>query len=464
MTGTYSDMKKAFIVSFEQLPACMLGCYGHQWIETPNFDRLASLSILFDQHFANDLRTTQNSFPWWTGKTIPDVFEAGEQNSASFISHLKTKGVKSSLLVESDSQTGRNAVDRSQADFFEEFDQVETIVGKNGFKVSEEKTPVAQLMQAAIERLPEWMEDSHEQLIWIRSAGVPFSPLAPEFFSTLYLDEVLDQGDTEEENFDEVNLVGDHAEHSLSEEDEPSDYSEPDLDAEDWQELITVVAELFTNPEELSELDGHERQMARAIYAGYVTLLDQWFGRFLDRMLDYAETHSFLLIVTAAKGGNALLGPVRQAENWGLFEEMSHVPLFIYDSRNEQQGNRRQFLSQPADLPVSVSSWFGKPLEKDPSLGNNLLDVILDRMAFPEPIIYAASDQAIALRSTDFYYLRLAINRESFDSEETEMLSDNLTTQLYQKPMDRWDVYELHAQLPEVVAQFSSRLEQSKKR
>ncbi|HBL48284.1 MAG TPA: sulfatase, partial [Planctomycetaceae bacterium] len=85
-------MKKAFVVSFEELPACMLGCYGHQWIETPNFDRLAALSVLFDQHYANDLSATQNSFPCWTGETLPQAFQAASPNLQSFVSTLKNQG------------------------------------------------------------------------------------------------------------------------------------------------------------------------------------------------------------------------------------------------------------------------------------------------------------------------------------------------------------------------------------
>jgi len=464
--GTSDSMKKAFVISFEQLPACMLGCYGHQWIETPNLDRLASLSVLFDQHFANDLCMTQNSFPWWTGQTIPQAFEAAEQSPDSLISHLKKQGIQSTLLLESDSEAGRNSRDRSQETFFEEFDHVETVAGRNGFKVSEEKTPVAQLMQAAIERLPEWMGNSQDQLIWIRSEGVPLEPLAPEFFSTLYLDEVLDQEETEDEDSDEAEFTDEpdvlDAELDLSEADERDDHLESDLDAEDWQELIAVVAELFTSPEEWSELDDHERQMARVVYAGYVTLLDQWFGRLLDRILEYAETQPILLIVTAGQGGNELLGPVRQVENWGLFEEISHVPLFIFDSENEQQGNRRQFLSQPADIPVSLAHWLGTPLETVSHSGNNLLAVIRDQSPFPEPVIYAASDQAIALRTAEFYYLQVR-NRptslDSPDSEEVVTRNERSEQQLYQKPTDRWDVYEQHTQLPEIVAELAAQLE-----
>ena len=312
-------MKKAFVVSFEHLPACMLGCYGHQWIETPNFDRLASLSVVFDQHYANDL-SSQNSYPWWTGQTIPRAFGTqADENGLRLFENLREQGVQSTLLLESDSESGRNADTRTQEKYFKQFDQMETIVGQNGFKVSEVNTPIAQLIQAALKQLPEWMESPQDQLIWIRSEGVPLLPLAPEFFSTLYLDEVLDQEENEDDLEDKTELT-----EELDQLDS-DESSEADLDVEDWQELVTVVSELFTNPEEWLELEDHERQMARAVYAGYVTLLDQWFGRLLDQLLEYAESQSILLIVTAARGDSELLGPVRQVENWGLFEEATHV-------------------------------------------------------------------------------------------------------------------------------------------
>jgi len=460
-------MKKAFVVSFEQLPACMLGCFGHQWIETPNFDRLASISVLFDQHFANDLSTTKNSFPWWSGQTIPQAFEAEKQSRKSFLSHLKKEGIHSTLLLESDSETGRNTSARAQEPFFNEFDQVETVTGLNGFQISDDKTPIARLMQTAIDHLPEWMENPKDQLVWIRSEGIPLEPLAPEFFSTLYLDEVLDQGEEEDEISDETEIREEQfnvedADSGLSEAGESEEIDEADLVAEDWQELITVVSELFLNPEEWSELDDQERLMARAVYAGYVTLLDQWLGRLLDQLLEYAETQQILLIVTAARGGNELLGPIRNVKNWGLFDETSHVPLFIYDSKNQEQGNRRQFLSQPADIPVSLSNWLGTPLETDSRSGNNLLDVISDQNSLSEPAIYAASDHAFALRTAEYYYLESRNQPQVKNSEENEMLNEGLRPQLYQKPSDRWDVYELHTQLPEIVAQYSALLDEKR--
>ena len=42
----------AIVVTFDRLPIGFLACCGNGWIATPNFDRLAAESALFDQHFA----------------------------------------------------------------------------------------------------------------------------------------------------------------------------------------------------------------------------------------------------------------------------------------------------------------------------------------------------------------------------------------------------------------------------
>ena len=55
------------VLSFDRLPSRLLGCYGNALIETPGFDRLASESIVFDEHYAEDLRTDAASHAWWTG-------------------------------------------------------------------------------------------------------------------------------------------------------------------------------------------------------------------------------------------------------------------------------------------------------------------------------------------------------------------------------------------------------------
>jgi len=46
---------KAIVIQASGMHLGFLGCYGNDWIATPNLDRLAAEGIVFDQHFANTL-------------------------------------------------------------------------------------------------------------------------------------------------------------------------------------------------------------------------------------------------------------------------------------------------------------------------------------------------------------------------------------------------------------------------
>ena len=47
-------MRTVFVL-FDSLNRLMLGCYGGTRIPTPNFDRLAKRSVVFDRHYAGSL-------------------------------------------------------------------------------------------------------------------------------------------------------------------------------------------------------------------------------------------------------------------------------------------------------------------------------------------------------------------------------------------------------------------------
>src|SRR5262249_38415338 len=44
---------KVIVIQTDGLQLAPLGAYGNVWLETPNFDRLAASSVVFDQHFAD---------------------------------------------------------------------------------------------------------------------------------------------------------------------------------------------------------------------------------------------------------------------------------------------------------------------------------------------------------------------------------------------------------------------------
>jgi arylsulfatase A-like enzyme len=44
---------RILVIEASALHLGFLGCYGNDWVATPNLDRLAAESVVFDQHFAD---------------------------------------------------------------------------------------------------------------------------------------------------------------------------------------------------------------------------------------------------------------------------------------------------------------------------------------------------------------------------------------------------------------------------
>src|SRR4051812_12822976 len=59
--------KNAIVIVIDGLQAGMLGCYGNTWIKTPEIDRLAAESFLFDQGIVDGPIPPLMYEAWWTG-------------------------------------------------------------------------------------------------------------------------------------------------------------------------------------------------------------------------------------------------------------------------------------------------------------------------------------------------------------------------------------------------------------
>ncbi len=142
---------RAIVLALDQLSRRCLGCYGHEWIETPNLDRLAARGVVFDHCFASPAEEP--------------LF--GDMTS-HWIELLKREGVSVRWLCEAD----------------------EPAVGD----VEElNKTSLAQLVQQAEQALVELSQDpAAPWLLWLESRGIGWPGLAASQFVELYADELDD--------------------------------------------------------------------------------------------------------------------------------------------------------------------------------------------------------------------------------------------------------------------------------
>jgi arylsulfatase A-like enzyme len=98
---------KALVLAAPWVHLGYLGCYGSDWVRTPNLDRLAAEGVVFDQHYA-DCPTPTAAFAnaadigpnrsWWTGRfAFPGA--APVQAPGSLLGLLEAQGIATGRVV-----------------------------------------------------------------------------------------------------------------------------------------------------------------------------------------------------------------------------------------------------------------------------------------------------------------------------------------------------------------------------
>ncbi len=131
----------------------------------------------------------------------------------------------------------------------------------------------------------------------------------------------------------------------------------------DWPDYALVKE----TPEEIQE--------GRYNYAALLSMCDAQLGKVLDLMDENDMWKDTMLIVNTDHG--YMLGEHGYwAKNYmPLYEEITHIPLYIWDPRCGKKGERRKELVQTIDLPVTLLRFFDIPVPKD-MLGEDLHEVI----------------------------------------------------------------------------------------
>jgi hypothetical protein len=156
------------VISFDELSQAAIGCYGNDWVETPNFDRLATIGTVFQRPYP--------PFVTASGKSevaLGPSFDSG----ATDWSWLSPQ--QSFCLAEE--QTRR----------VPSFPVLGRLSGETGQYSRPNKIPFANLVSATLLTLN---AHDHPSLLWLASAGVPDPWLPPNEIASLYFDEFEERG------------------------------------------------------------------------------------------------------------------------------------------------------------------------------------------------------------------------------------------------------------------------------
>lgn len=392
----------AIVITFDRLQRTFLGCYGNEWIETPNLDRFAAQGIVCHQHLGENFAPQAAHHAWWTGCYQFPRSAQGQQALPAFTAPLRAAGVRSRLIVEGG---GTVPLPPQPA-----FDEVVHVGGVSGLDAVPRETPFARAVTVALEAVKRLASERRTpQLLWLKSAGLQPPWLAPRDFAELYRDEL---------------------EESVSD--------------EQWQ---AFVQERMSRPRDLPIAED-DLPILSAVYAGAVTLVDVWLGKLLSA-IDELLGQEVLVIVAGDRSERWYSAAHAPHEcRASLCSELVQAPLLIrLPPPEECSGGHAQALLQSVDVAATLWDWFGLPAASEGIEGCSWLPLLRGESRRVRECAFVGDGGEGAGIRTDEWYLTART--------AGSVLADAC---LFAKPDDAWDVNNLAPQSPETVEQLLGRL------
>ena len=323
-----------------------LGCYGNPWIQTPNLDRFAERSAVFEQCYIASYPTVPNRWDIATGRYgFPSRgWQPLNLGDVTLAQMLARRGTHTQIIWDTP-MLGANGYNYTRG-----FSGVDFVHGQKGdpwitdptlpirLPAQPHKTKSVASMESylrnhygrkyereycvgrSVSEAMDWLETNHRQ---------------ESFF--LYLD-MWDPHEPFDCPWYDYQL-----------------YADPDYDGDQMQ-YPEYGRPTYMSPGELKN--------ARALYAGQITLVDRWMGQFLDLAERLGLFEDTLIIWTTDHGhlfGEHDLQGKPGAELGRLYEITTRIPLMVYHPEGLGAGQRVQGIVQPPDLLPSVLEFLDVP-------------------------------------------------------------------------------------------------------
>ncbi|MFI0924121.1 sulfatase [Streptomyces sp. NPDC021012] len=329
---------RAIMVMFDSLNRRMLPPYGGDWTHAPNFARLAERTVTFDKAYAGSMPCMPARRELHTGRYnfLHRSWGPLEPFDDSMPELLKQNGVYTHLASDHP-----HYWEDGGATYHGRYNSWEFFRGQEGDpwkgQVADPEMPEdLKRMRSAVYR-QDWVnrphmatEDRHPQTLTF-DAGLEF----------LRTNKDADRWFVQIETFDPHEPFFSHQRYKDL---YPHAYDGPHFDWPDYKQVVET-----------------DEQVAHAgyEYAALLSMCDHSLGRVLDAMDEYGLWDDTLLIVNTDHG--LLLG---EKGWWGKgvqpwYNELVHLPLFVWDPRSGGAGERRDTLVQTIDLAPTLLEYFG---------------------------------------------------------------------------------------------------------
>lgn len=381
---------KAVMIMFDSLNRRHLSPYGCDWIDLPNFDRLAKHSVQFENHYVGsmpciparrELHTGRYNFlhrSWGPIEPFDDsIFELMEQN-----------GIYSHLVTDH-----QHYWEDGGGTYHTRYSSYELIRGQEGdpWKAQIGTSRDESEFNSIIDEFPLMKKMKIHDAI-----------------NRKYLDTEAKMPQTQ--TFDcGIDFLNNHAQKdNWFLQIESFDPHEPFHAAKEFKEKFNLSEEGPTcdwPPYDIVKEDQTIVERTKLNYAALLTQCDKNLGRVLDLFDKHNLWEDTMLIVNTDHG--YLLGE----HGWWsksimpMYNEIAHVPLFIYSPVHKVCNQKRQALTQSIDIPATLLNHFSIKQPKYMQ-GHPLDSVIEDDASIRSHALFGNHGQHVNITDGEKLYMR----------------------------------------------------------
>ena len=349
------------LIILDSLRADHLGCYGNTWIETPSLDALAEEGVVYTRAFPESLPTIPMRRAIHTGRRTFPFREWAPQKGDPVLSYGWQPILQSQVtLAETLVGTGYHTIFitdtyhqfKPSMNFHRGFQQWQWIRGQEAYPYGSVALVSRERVEAAL--TPQMRQFGPAPMLRQYLANQA-QRRGEEDFQAPRVFRAAMQCLKENERVGKLFLLLDCFDPH-----EPWDPPRHYVDLYDpGYEGCEVIFPPYGPASSLSEA---ELKHMRALYAGEVTMVDHWLGRFLDRARSLGLLDRSLVIETSDHGHqlgeHGVLGKVA----FGLFNELMDVPLLIRHPEGAGAGQRVAAFAQHHDIPATILALLGLSL------------------------------------------------------------------------------------------------------
>lgn len=352
------------IVILDTLRKDHLGCYGNRWIQTPNFDAFARDCLKFTNAYPESLptipvrraiHTGKRTFPFnnWIPQKGDTVRIYGWQRipeeQVTLAEILKQKGYTTAFVTDTYHQF------KPSMNFHRGFDAWRWVRGQE----SDRYQPISRCDEQRLKRyLPERYKGTGvEGLLHQHLANTADRKSEEDWFAPKVFSEAMNLLEHLQHQRPFLLVVDSFDPH------EPWDpppqyvalYDNPDRDE------IDIITPLYGRCDWMTE---QQLKRMRANYAGEVTLVDKWFGHFINKLADLKLLDNSLIIVLSDHGHSLGEHGVTGKIPWALYPELIEIPFLIRHPEGKGAGQTSDYFASTHDVAPTVLGALGvKPTQ-----------------------------------------------------------------------------------------------------